>query len=124
MVKKVVRKSNKTEASSQADLQDLCLADLYALYLFVSNDANNRGFGMTSPEARKVVRNKQKEIEKELYVRAYGLDPFAEYKLEIEGMKPEDIDLDRVAIVQGDNKEPEDEKPETFIVVKNKEKEE
>jgi len=127
MTKKIVKRKKKEQS---VDITTLSIADLYALYLFVSNDGNNRGFGMTSPAAREVVRSRQKEIEQELYKRAYGYDPFAEHKLEIEGMKPEDIDLDRVAVYKHESDDEtkvtmeEDEKPETFVVVKNKTEEE
>jgi len=123
MTKKVVKRKTKSE---KVDITKLSIADLYALYLFVSNDGNNRGFGMTSPHAKEVVRDKQRAIETELYLRAYGYNPFEEHKLVQvhEGMKPEDIDLDRVAVYQGEDKEPQDKKPDTFVVVKNKEEEE
>jgi len=120
MAKKVVKKKAETKIMS---IKEMSTADLYALYIFVSNDGNNRGFGMTSPKAKDIVRGKQKELENELYIRAYGYNPFEEHKVVAvhEGVKPEDIDLDKVLVVTGDNKEPKDEKPDTFIVVKNPE---
>jgi hypothetical protein len=117
--KKVVK--SKKKDTKYSSLQGLSFSDLYALYLFVSNDGNNRGFGATSPDARVVVRDKQREIEEELYLRAYGYNPFKKHKVVFDGVKPEDIDLDRVAVITpGDNKEPEDAEPETFVVHKNK----
>ena len=124
MTKKVVKRKASKKKPSADKIQDLSFSDLYALYLFVSNDGNNKGFGVTSPDARQVVRKKQREIETELYLRAYGFNPFEEHKVVFDGVKPEDIDLDRVAvIVSGDNKEPGDEDPQRFVVAKNKEKE-
>lgn len=121
--KKVVKRKTKKKVTKVTKIQDMPLADLYALYLFVSSDGNNRGFGVTSPDARVIVREKQREIEQELYMRAYGYNPFDKHKVEFEGMKPEDIDLDRVAIVKGEIEEPKDEEPQTFIVAKNLERE-
>lgn len=120
--KVVIRKKKKTvrkKATKTLDIQKMSTADLYSLYLFVSNDANNRGFGMTSPNARAVVRVKQKEIEQELYLRAYGCNPFEKHQVVVEGTKPEDVDLDRFVVAKGENEEPVDEKPDTFVVAKN-----
>lgn len=114
MGKKIVKKTSTNKTS----IKDMSTSDLYALYLFVSNDGNNRGFGMTSPMAKAVVREKQREIEQELYLRAYGYNPFEEYKQEFHGMKPEDIDLDKVVVYSGPDKEPEDKEPQTFVVAK------
>ena len=118
--KKVVRKK-KAKKTTKSDVDSMTTSDLYSMYMFVANDANNRGFGLTSPEARDIVRERLKEIEEELYFRAYGYNPFKEHKVVVSGTKPEDVDLDRFAVVKGPNKEPEDKKPETFVVAKNKE---
>jgi hypothetical protein len=58
------------------DLEEIAFADLYAMYLFVTGEAN-RHFN-TAPEARKVVIDKQKELRKELCNRTYGFDPVFE----------------------------------------------
>jgi len=117
--KKIIRKKKAVKTGVMLGIQKMSTADLYSLYLFVSNDANNRGFGVTSPDARAVVRNKQKEIEEELYLRAYGCNPFKKYQVVVEGMKPEDVNLDRFVVTSGPNKEPEDIKSDTFVVTKN-----
>lgn len=122
-VKKVVMRKSIKNKTKNSKVQDLSLSDLYALYMFVSNDGNNRGFGVTTPDAREVVLEKQREIEQELYLRAYGYNPFEKHKVIFEGMKPEDIDLDRVAVSKGEIEEPKDEEPQRFIVVKNNAKE-
>lgn len=123
VAKKVIKRKPRKNKTKSLKIQDLSLSDLYALYTFVSNDGNNRGFGVATPDARKVVREKQREIEKELYLRAYGYNPFEKYKVIFEGMKPEDVDLDRVVIAKGEIEEPKDEEPQRFIVVKNNVKE-
>lgn len=92
-------------------VENLSISDLYYLYLFVSNDANNRMFGKTDPKIKEVIRKKQKEIEQELYERAYGYNPFVKFKTEYNGIKPEDIDLNNVKCEKA---------PQTFIVAKNK----
>lgn len=99
-------------------MKDLSFSDLYSMYLFVSGDANFKGFGGTSPEAKKIIREKQKEIEEELYQRVYGFNPFVKHRKEAVflGIKPEDIDLDRVLVVRHPVEEPKDEQPETFVV--------
>jgi len=117
--KKVVKRKTsplvKKRKKKKNGIKDMSTADLYALYLFVSSDAN-KGFGV-SPSTMAIVRGKQKEIEQELYMRAYGCDPFEANKVVIEGVKPEDIDLDKVAtIVSGDVEEPKDEEPKRFVV--------
>lgn len=117
--KKVVRKKKVAKKTKALDIKKISTADLYSLYLFVINDANNRGFGVTSPGARSIIRDKQKAIEEEFYLRAYGYNPFQEHRVVVEGMKPEDVDLDRFVVTRGPNKEPTDEQPDTFIVVKN-----
>lgn len=120
--KKVVKK--KTKQSGPQDLNEVSFADLYSMYLFVSHDANNRGFGKTTPEAKTIVRQKLAAIEEEIYMRLYGFNPFTEFvkKAVVQGQKPEDIDLDRFVVAKGPNKEPENKKPETFVVAKNKTK--
>jgi hypothetical protein len=93
------------------EIKNLSISDLYYLYLFVSNDANNRMFGKTDPKIKEVIIKKQKEIEQELYERTYGYNLFAKFKTEYNGMKPEDIDLNNV-----EHKE----SPRTFVIAKNK----
>jgi hypothetical protein len=102
----------------KSEVKDLSFSDLYMMYQFVFGDAA-RGFGSASMDARKLVRDKQKEIEDELYERAYGFNPFTKFakKIVFEGQKPEEIDLDKFmakkveevtdktfAVVQGDKK--------------------
>lgn len=91
-------------------IENLPISDLYYLYLFVSNDANNRMFGKTDPKVKEIIRKKQKEIEQELYERIYGYNPFDKFKTEYNGIKPEDINLDNIKC---------EEVPQTFVVAKN-----
>lgn len=76
---------------AEIDIKILSMADLYALYLFVSADAN-KAFGTSSPDARSVIREKQLEIEAELYSRAYGFNPIKEYKVKRGQTKKLDTD--------------------------------
>ena len=89
--KKIVRKEKKNK------LEEMATADLYALYVFVSNDAN-RGFGSITKEANEIVSKARDELKEELYRRAYGRNPYKEFPVVIEGIKPEDVDLDRFVV--------------------------
>lgn len=106
-----------------AVLQNLSMADLYALYLFVTSD-RNRGFNAYDQTTKFMIDKKMKEIEEELYIRAYGCNPFK--KTVIEGIRPEEIDLDKIkpspnfVVLKSKDKKIADEKPETFIVAENK----
>jgi len=120
MVKKVVKKKAPKKKNVPVKMS---FADLYMMYTFVSNDANNKGFGMTAPEARRVVRGKQKELEEEMYKRIYGFNPFEKFSITVEGEKPENINLDRFTVVKNkpNNDDPKDDEPQTFVVAKNSE---
>jgi len=91
----------KKKASNDANVKvtELSLSDLYALYRFVSSD-RDKVFGIAHKTAEKVVSAKLKEIENELYCRAYGHNPYetkvgAEQqnvtKITVDGQKPEDV---------------------------------
>lgn len=60
--------------SGKQDIRSVSTADLYAMLLFVSADAN-KTFG-DNEHAKLIVRGKQKEIEDELYFRIYGFNPY------------------------------------------------
>jgi len=79
-------------------MKDLSFSDLYAMYLFVCGDPNNKGFGATSQEQKAIVGKKKIELENELYVRVYGFNPHSKSEtVTIVGQKPEDIDLNEVS---------------------------
>ncbi|MFA5023356.1 MAG: hypothetical protein WC523_00165 [Patescibacteria group bacterium] len=104
-------------------VKNLSMADLYALYMFVS--ANwNRGFGAGKKNAEKVIEAKMKEIEEELYSRAYGRNPFVAEKIvsattTIEGQLPEQV-LASLPIVKFDGEEKTEQKPQSNFIIANK----
>jgi uncharacterized membrane protein (DUF485 family) len=69
----------------------MTFADLHAMFVFVSGDFNKQ-FGVKL-ETKKIVHARHKMILEELNRRAYGGDPYEASKLEVEGDKPEDVDL-------------------------------
>jgi len=93
---------------------DLSMADLYALYLFVGAH-RSKGFNIIPNETKTLIDHKFVEIEDELYRRAYGCNPFKKVPLVVyEGMRPEDIDLDKFEI-----KDKDENKTNNFVVTKN-----
>jgi len=77
----------------KTQLKNMSFADLHAMYIFVSGDFNKQ-FGIKL-ETKKIIHERYKMIQDELNERVYGCDPYAAGKLEIEGDKPEDIDLSK-----------------------------
>jgi len=77
------------------NVKEISTTDLYSLYLFASADYNSTGFGKNL-YPKGLVESRLKLIETELFIRAYGYD-YHENKngVEIEGDKPEDIDLSK-----------------------------
>lgn len=106
---------------NMSDLAVLSFSDLYAMYQFVFSDAA-RGFGSASVDARVVVKNKQKELEDELYNRIYGFNPFTKFakSFTVKGQKPEDIDLNKFMAKKVDEEVPEESKK--FAVIKGESK--
>jgi hypothetical protein len=97
----------------------ISFADLYAMYLFVSEDAN-RSFG-GNEKTRKIVREKQEELKDELYIRVYGSNPYNKDKEErfirkttIDGEKPENINFSKIDDIIENG-----EKAQPYVVVKN-----
>lgn len=64
--------------------------DLYTMYKFVTNESVA---GEGGPQG--VIRKRLLEIEKELYERTYGFNPWSLDAITIQGRKPEDIDLSK-----------------------------
>lgn len=91
MAKKMkVSKVKKTSGFEQ-ELKNMSFADLHAMYMFVAADFNKQ-FG-TKVEAKKLIHERYKMILEELNLRAYGGNPYDSGKVEVNGKKPEDIDL-------------------------------
>ena len=74
-------------------LSNMPFVDLHTMFIFVSGDFNKQ-FGQKI-ETKKIVHARHKMILEELNRRAYGCDPYEASKLEVEGDKPEDIDLSK-----------------------------
>lgn len=74
-------------------LSQLSVADLYAMFQFVSLDYN-RQFG-NKIEARKIIDERYRAILQELNHRVYNCDPYTGEIVVIEGDNPEEIDLDK-----------------------------
>jgi hypothetical protein len=119
--------------SGEVVVANLSMADLYALYTFVSSN-RGKGFRIMPLEVKLAVDKKFIEVEDELYKRAYGCNPFKESVIVHEGVKPEDINLNLFDKHDKENietperfvvktneviDEPKDEKPQTFAVFKN-----
>jgi hypothetical protein len=68
-------------------------ADLHAMFIFVSGDFNKQFGGKI--ETKKLIHERYKMILDELNHRAYGGNPYEAGKVEVEGDKPEDIDLSK-----------------------------
>ena len=91
-MKKKISKTNKTKV----DVKKVSFSDLYALYSFVGG-VNNMTFGQKWEKTKEPVRNRLKEIEEELYNRAFGFSIFASSfaTLTVEGQDPTKIDLSK-----------------------------
>ena len=60
----------------KVDLKDLSYSDLYNMYLFVTAKATTTRFG-AQHTAKRVMEDRQRELEQELLQRAFGSDPCA-----------------------------------------------
>ena len=58
------------------DLKKMSFGDLYSAYMFVLKDSNRSYHDKKMKDLKILFRDKQKEIEKELYNRLYGYDPY------------------------------------------------
>ena len=117
-----------------AMLSGLSFSDLHAMLMFVATN-REKGFNV-SPQTKMVIDARYREIEEELYIRAYGHNPFAS-KAVIDGQKPEDVisKLGPVTMLDGMGNPIEDLKghvvekdgvkvlTQTFVVQKNKKEE-
>lgn len=114
----------KLNMDGSALLETLSVADLYAMFVFVSAD-KNRGFSAISTEQKAIVDRKYAEIEEELYRRTYGYNPFMkQQKLVVEGQNPETVIkgmTDETTMYVNTSKEPI---TQTFVVTKNEEQQE
>jgi len=119
----------KKVSNANVDVKDLSMADLYALFLFVSSNWN-RGFGPGQKNAEKAISMRMKEVEGELFFRAYGQNPFSvtTKTIVIEGQKPEDVIAAMPMTTTDVKKEHADGKDETkqqtFVVADKNVKEE
>jgi hypothetical protein len=77
-----------TKMQSSVEIKDLSLSELYILYQFVSADAS-MCFGPKNDKAKNIISARAKEIKEELYLRAYGQNPFVVST--VEGQKPEEV---------------------------------
>ena len=77
----------KKEIVSKENVKDMSFADLHAMYLYVQSH-NGVGLGTVRAAAQVIILERLKEIEDELYTRAYGKNPF---KVVIVGQKPEEV---------------------------------
>ena len=69
----------------------MSVADLHALYIFISGDFNKQ-FGQ-KVEVKRLVHARYRVVEEELNMRAYGCNPYE--TTSVEGDKPESIDLSK-----------------------------
>jgi hypothetical protein len=77
----------------ESRLHKMSFADLHAMFIFVSGDFNKQFGGRI--ETRRIIHSRYHTILAELNRRAYDCDPYEASKLEVEGDKPEDIDLSK-----------------------------
>lgn len=94
-----------TEEGRAEALDNMPLGDLLQLHAFVFADSN-RVFG-TNTRGKLVVKARLAEVEKALYDRIYGCNPFT--SVTVEGQPPETIDLSKF-----DRSKQDDEEPKTF----------
>lgn len=80
----------------ESDITKITTSDLYSMYLFITQDPNNTGFGRVSKDAKVLIKKKQKEIEEELYNRVYGFNPFEQHV--VEKIDPNSPATDYVAV--------------------------
>lgn len=65
----------RKEEKMKVNIKDLSYSDLYSLYLFVSSKSN-LCFGDKFESGKKIVRERLEEIEKELFDRSFGINPY------------------------------------------------
>ena len=121
MAKEIITEEQE-RALIQMDFKAASLSDLLGVYRLIC-EHRDLGFGRLDAKAKKVVSSRLREVEDELCNRVYGFNPFVSGKPEktIEGVKPEEIDLDRFAVAKPVDKELKDEQPKTFVVGPDKE---
>lgn len=71
------------------NVKALKFADLFAMFQFVSGDAN-RAFGVRG-KAKQLVMKRRQEILEEMNLRTYGVDPYSLDKQEVVGEAPEKV---------------------------------
>lgn len=123
MEKKEIITEEEERKTHMVDLEAVSLSELLGIYKLIC-EHRDLGFGRLSSEAKKTVSTRLREVESALNRRIYGHDIFAVGVPQrvVEGAKPEDIDLDRFVVAKSSDEpaDEENEKPETFVVVKNK----
>lgn len=88
--------SNKRKPTNNIAI--ISFHDLWAMYQFIKSES---GVFINPPnlsEAALVVKKRLGDIERELYERTYGFNPWTLNTWVIEGEKPEDIDLGKFDI--------------------------
>ena len=75
-------------------LPGLKMADLYALFQFVSIDYNKQ-FGSNKYNTKELVHERYNSILEELNKRAYGRNPYRKEAIKVDGETPENIDLSK-----------------------------
>jgi hypothetical protein len=75
------------------ELSSMSIADLYALFNFISIDYHKQ-FGVKT-DIRVLVKSRYDAVLEELNLRAYGKNPYVEVNATYEGDRPEGIDLSK-----------------------------
>lgn len=71
----------------------MSVADLHALFVFISGDWNKQFGG--NVKTRDLIKSRYDMVLSELNKWAYGCNPYEAGKIKVNGDKPEDIDLSK-----------------------------